>query len=410
MPGAAWSSSRGNSRFSPRPGSDLTVVVGASWARSKFFRRVAPALSHANRRSRTLRAVSQEGKVEEARPVYPFTAIIGQEEMKFAALMNIIDPNIGGIMVMGDRGTGKSTTVRSLVDLLPLIDVVKGDPFMSSPTDPNLMSPEVLATYRAGGQLETTKVPINMVDLPLGATEDRVCGTIDIEKALTEGTKAFEPGLLAKANRGILYVDEVNLLDDHLVDVLLDSAASGWNTVEREGISICHPARFILIGSGNPEEGELRPQLLDRFGMHAQIRTVKLPEERVKVVEERTEFDSNPKMFRSKYAAEQQAVIDKVTKARALLPEVEVPMEIRLKISQVCAELDVDGLRGDLVTTRASRAAAAYRGSKVVTDEDVYSVISLCLRHRLRKDPMATIDEGSRVYEVFSSVFGYEMS
>jgi len=343
-----------------------------------------------------------------ARPVYPFSAIIGQEEMKFAALMNIIDPNIGGIMVMGDRGTGKSTTVRSLVDLLPLIDVVQDDPFMSSPTDTNLMSPEVLAAFKSGEALETTKVPINMVDLPLGATEDRVCGTIDIEKALTEGTKAFEPGLLAKANRGILYVDEVNLLDDHLVDVLLDSAASGWNTVEREGISICHPARFILIGSGNPEEGELRPQLLDRFGMHAQIKTVKLPEERVRVVEERTEFDANPKSFRAKYRDQQQDVVEKVTLARALLSEVEVPMDIRLKISQVCAELDVDGLRGDLVTTRAARAAAAYRGSKTVTDEDVYSIITLCLRHRLRKDPMATIDEGTRVIEVFCSVFGYD--
>lgn len=345
---------------------------------------------------------------EAARPVYPFTAIIGQEEMKFAALMNIIDPNIGGIMVMGDRGTGKSTTVRSLVDLLPLIDVVKDDPFMSSPTDTNLMSPDVLATYRAGEELTTTQVPINMVDLPLGATEDRVCGTIDIEKALTEGTKAFEPGLLAKANRGILYVDEVNLLDDHLVDVLLDSAASGWNTVEREGISICHPARFILIGSGNPEEGELRPQLLDRFGMHAQIKTVKLPEERVQVVEERTAFDADPKAFRAKYMEQQQEVVEKVTLARALLPEVEVPMEIRLKISQVCAELDVDGLRGDLVTTRAARAAASFRGSNNVTDEDVYSVITLCLRHRLRKDPMATIDEGTKVVEVFSNVFGYD--
>ena len=345
---------------------------------------------------------------ETARPVYPFSAIIGQEEMKFAALMNIIDPNIGGIMVMGDRGTGKSTTVRSLVDLLPLIEVVQDDPFMSSPTDPNLMSPDVLSAFRAGENIPNTKVRINMVDLPLGATEDRVCGTIDIEKALTEGTKAFEPGLLAKANRGILYVDEVNLLDDHLVDVLLDSAASGWNTVEREGISICHPARFILIGSGNPEEGELRPQLLDRFGMHAQIKTVKLPEERVQVVEERTEFDSSPKEFRSKYDDKQAEVINKVTLARALLPEVEVPMDIRLKISQVCAELDVDGLRGDLVTTRAARAAAAFRGSKIVTDEDVYAVITLCLRHRLRKDPMASIDEGSRVLEVFSAVFGYE--
>ncbi|ACO68892.1 predicted protein [Micromonas commoda] len=343
-----------------------------------------------------------------ARPVYPFSAIIGQEEMKFAAIMNIIDPNIGGIMVMGDRGTGKSTTVRSLVDLLPLIDVVKDDPFMSSPTDPNLMSPDVLAAFRAGENFETVKIPINMVDLPLGATEDRVCGTIDIEKALTEGTKAFEPGLLAKANRGILYVDEVNLLDDHLVDVLLDSAASGWNTVEREGISICHPARFILIGSGNPEEGELRPQLLDRFGMHAQIKTVKLPEERVRVVEERTAFDTSPKEFRDKYKEEQDQVIEKLSAARTLLPSVEVPMDIRLKISQVCAELDVDGLRGDLVTTRAARAAAAYRGSTEVTDEDVYSIITLCLRHRLRKDPMATIDEGTKVLEVFSSVFGYD--
>lgn len=347
-------------------------------------------------------------EADTARPVYPFSAIIGQEEMKFAAIMNIIDPNIGGIMVMGDRGTGKSTTVRALVDLLPLIDIVKDDAFMSSPTDPNLMAPEVLAKYKAGEALETAKVPINMVDLPLGATEDRVCGTIDIEKALTEGTKAFEPGLLAKANRGILYVDEVNLLDDHLVDVLLDSAASGWNTVEREGISICHPARFILIGSGNPEEGELRPQLLDRFGMHAQIKTVKLPEERVKVVEERTAFDSDPKTFRSKYAQEQGDIIAQLTAARELLPQVEVPMDIRLKISQVCAELDVDGLRGDLVTTRASRAAAAYRGGTEVTDEDVYSVVTLCLRHRLRKDPMATIDEGTKVLEVFSRVFGYD--
>ena len=384
---------------------------GTAAAANGKYRRSACRLNRVSRQlSVSAQAVSSESEVEEntARPVYPFTAIIGQEEMKFAALMNIIDPNIGGIMVMGDRGTGKSTTVRSLTDLFPYIEVVQGDPFMSSPTDPNLMSPDVLATYRAKQALETDFVPINMVDLPLGATEDRVCGTIDIEKALTEGTKAFEPGLLAKANRGILYVDEVNLLDDHLVDVLLDSAASGWNTVEREGISICHPARFILIGSGNPEEGELRPQLLDRFGMHAQIKTVKLPEERVKVVEERTAFDTDAKEFRARYKEKQEEIIAKVTAARALLPDVEVPMDIRLKISQVCAELDVDGLRGDLVTTRASRAAAAFRGSKVVSDEDVYSVVSLCLRHRLRKDPMATIDEGSRVIEVFSSVFGYD--
>lgn len=208
---------------------------------------------------------------ENARPVFPFTAIVGQEEMKMCLILNVIDPKIGGVMIMGDRGTGKSTTVRALVDLLPEIKVVQGDPFNSSPEDPELMSEEVRKRVQNNENLPVTTSRINMVDLPLGATEDRVCGTIDIEKALTEGVKAFEPGLLAKANRGILYVDEVNLLDDHLVDVLLDSAASGWNTVEREGISISHPARFILIGSGNPEEGELRPQLLDRFGMHAQV-------------------------------------------------------------------------------------------------------------------------------------------
>jgi len=221
------------------------------------------------------------------RPVFPFTAIVGQEEMKCALLLNVIDPKIGGVMIMGDRGTGKSTTVRSLVDLLPEMTVVADDPYNSDPYDPELMSAEVREKVNHQEPLILGSAKVPMVDLPLGATEDRVCGTIDIEKALAEGVKAFEPGLLAKANRGILYVDEVNLLDDHLVDVLLDAAASGWNTVEREGISISHPARFILIGSGNPEEGELRPQLLDRFGMHAQVGTVKDPTLRVKIVEER---------------------------------------------------------------------------------------------------------------------------
>ncbi|EDV18429.1 hypothetical protein TRIADDRAFT_9696, partial [Trichoplax adhaerens] len=209
------------------------------------------------------------------RPVFPFTAIIGQEEMKLALILNVIDPRIGGVMIMGDRGTGKSTTIRAVADLLPEIEVVANDGFNSSPTDFELMGEEVKMAFLRNEELEITKKKVPMIDLPLGATEDRVCGTIDIEKALTEGVKAFEPGLLAKANRGILYVDEVNLLDDHLVDILLDSAASGWNTVEREGISIKHPARFVLVGSGNPEEGELRPQLLDRFGMHAEIRTVR---------------------------------------------------------------------------------------------------------------------------------------
>ena len=209
-------------------------------------------------------------------PVFPFTAIVGQEEMKLALQLNVIDPKIGGVMIMGDRGTGKSTTIRAIADLLPEIEIVKDDPFNSDKSDLDLMGNEVKIAIQNNINLESEFIKTPMIDLPLGATEDRVCGTIDIEKALTEGIKAFEPGLLAKANRGLLYVDEVNLLDDHLVDILLDSAASGWNTVEREGISIRHPARFVLIGSGNPEEGELRPQLLDRFGMHAEIRTVRI--------------------------------------------------------------------------------------------------------------------------------------
>lgn len=341
------------------------------------------------------------------RPVFPFTAIVGQEEMKLALILNVIDPKIGGVMIMGDRGTGKSTTVRALVDLLPEIDVVTNDPFNSDPTDPEGMSDAVRELVRNNQPIPTSKAKISMVDLPLGATEDRVCGTIDIEKALTEGVKAFEPGLLAKANRGILYVDEVNLLDDHLVDVLLDSAASGWNTVEREGVSIRHPARFILVGSGNPEEGELRPQLLDRFGMHAQIGTVKEPELRVKIVEQRTSFDQNPQAFQKDFLVSQTELREKIAKAREILPQVELDYELRVSISKICSELNVDGLRGDIVSSRAAKAIAAFDGRKKVTQQDIYQIIALCLRHRLRKDPLESIDSGSKVQEAFSRVFGY---
>ncbi|KAH9309167.1 hypothetical protein KI387_037078 [Taxus chinensis] len=348
------------------------------------------------------KAVSKENQ----RPVYPFAAIVGQDEMKLCLLLNVIDPKIGGVMIMGDRGTGKSTTVRSLVDLLPEIKVVSGDPFNSDPHDPESMSEEVRQRVEKEEQLPVTTTKICMVDLPLGATEDRVCGTIDIEKALTEGVKAFEPGLLAKANRGILYVDEVNLLDDHLVDVLLDAAASGWNTVEREGISISHPARFILIGSGNPEEGELRPQLLDRFGMHAQVGTVRDAELRVKIVEERAGFDRDPKAFRESYMSEQQKLQNQIYEARERLSRVQIDRGIRVKISQVCSELNVDGLRGDIVTNRAVKALAALKGREEVGTEDVRIVIPNCLRHRLRKDPLESIDSGLLVEEKFYEVFG----
>jgi magnesium chelatase subunit I len=346
--------------------------------------------------------------LEQARPVFPFTAIVGQEEMKLALLLNVIDPKIGGVMVMGDRGTGKSTTVRALVDLLPEIKVVENDPFQSDPEDPELMSEEVREKIRNNQAVNVVSKKISMVDLPLGATEDRVCGTIDIEKALTEGVKAFEPGLLAKANRGILYVDEVNLLDDHLVDVLLDSAASGWNTVEREGISISHPARFILVGSGNPEEGELRPQLLDRFGMHAQIGTVRDPELRVKIVEQRASFDESPVEFRTNYDEPQTALRKRIVDARERLNQVKLDYELRVKISQICSELNVDGLRGDIVTNRASKSLAAFEGRTEVTIEDIYRIAPLCLRHRLRKDPLESIDSGDKVRDVFKKVFGYE--
>lgn len=343
--------------------------------------------------------IKQESKKTETF-IFPFTAIVGQEEMKLALELNVIDPKIGGVMIMGDRGTGKSTTIRAIADLLPEIEIIKDDPFNLHPDDFNLIS-----QIPQKQNLEKSYIKIPMVDLPLGATEDRVCGTIDIEKALTEGIKAFEPGLLAKANRGILYVDEVNLLDDHLVDILLDSAASGWNTVEREGISIRHPARFVLVGSGNPEEGELRPQLLDRFGMHAEIKTVKDPNLRVKIVEERTLFDSDPQAWVKKYNIQQEALKQKIIDAQNLLPEVQISYDLRVKISRVCSELNVDGLRGDIVTNRAAKAFAAFENRTEVTIQDISKIITLCLRHRLRKDPLESMDSGYKVKKIFEEFF-----
>ena len=339
------------------------------------------------------------------RRVFPFTSVIGQEEMKLALLLNVIDPRIGGVMIMGDRGTGKSTTIRALADLLPAIEVVEGDPYNSSLEDPDLQSNDVRERIDSGSDIQKGEKQVPMIDLPLGATEDRLCGTIDIEKALSEGVRAFEPGLLAKANRGLLYVDEVNLLDDHLVDVLLDSAASGWNTVEREGISVRHPARFVLIGSGNPEEGELRPQLLDRFGMSVEVRTVREAKLRVQVVDQRTAFDENPDSFSDSVQDKQDTLQQKVVDAQNLLKEVSIDEDLRLSISAVCGELDVDGLRGDIVTNRAARALAAFEGRKEVTEEDIARVVSTALRHRLRKDPLETVDSGDRVIKAFCKVF-----
>ena len=323
---------------------------------------------------------------------FPFAAIIGQDEMKLALQLNVIDPKIGGVMIMGDRGTGKSTTIRALADLLPDITIIKNDPFNTDPKG-----------FETNYETENIKIP--MVELPLGATEDRVCGTINLKEVLSGGSSTFEPGLLARANRGLLYVDEINLLDDHLVDVLLDSAASGWNTVEREGISIKHPAKFILVGSGNPEEGELRPQLLDRFGMHAEIRTIREPNLRVKIVEERMSFDQSPQEWFEKYEKEQYAIQERIVSAQNMLSKVTISKEFQLKISQVCSELAIEGLRGDIVSTRAARALAAFEGRQEVTLDDIRRTITLCLRHRLRRDPMESISTGDKTGAVFEKIF-----
>ncbi len=338
---------------------------------------------------------------------FPFTAIVGQEEMKLSLILNIIDPKIGGVLVMGHRGTGKSTIVRALAEVLPFIDRVEGDTYNRT-----------LEQYIEGEEgkkgrksidptsLSIEKIPIPVVDLPLGATEDRVCGTIDIEQALTSGVKAFEPGLLAQANRGFLYIDEVNLLDDHLVDVLLDVAASGQNVVEREGISIRHPARFVLVGSGNPEEGELRPQLLDRFGLHARIITILEVEKRVDIVKRRREFDEDPEAFMKKYSKEQQKLQKKIQTAKDLLPQVTMTDEVLTDIAKLCMNLGIDGHRGELTIARTAFAHAAFLGETVVTMKHVKEVASLCLRHRLRKDPLETLDAGEKIDRELAKVLG----
>jgi len=342
----------------------------------------------------------------EARYVYPFAAIVGQEEMKRSLLLNVVDPRIGGVMIMGHRGTGKSTIVRALADLLPPIKVVAGCSYGCDP-DPEKRGGlcrdcrEKLAT---GQKLVANYGPVPVVDLPLGATEDRVCGTIDIEKALNQGIKAFEPGLLARANRGFLYIDEVNLLEDHLVDVLLDVAAGGVNTVEREGISVRHPARFLLVGSGNPEEGDLRPQLLDRFGLHSRIITITDLEQRVEIVQRRQRYETYPAEFMAEWEAAQEKLRRQIKAAQKLLPQVELSHEVLIKIAELCLELKVDGHRGELTIARTATALAALNHKKKVTLDEVRQVASLSLRHRLRKDPLDNTDSGIKIEQAAAKV------
>ncbi len=343
-----------------------------------------------------------------ARPqVFPFTAIVGQEEMRLALTLNVIDPRIGGVLVMGHRGTGKSTTVRALAEVLPSIERVRDDPYNRAPAEFIAdEQPRVGRRRMRADELDTESFPVPVVDLPLGATEDRVCGTIDIEQALTQGVKAFEPGLLARAHRGFLYIDEVNLLDDHLVDVLLDVAASGRNVVEREGISVRHPARFVLVGSGNPEEGELRPQLLDRFGLYARILTITDLDARVEIVRRRRAFDDDPAAFFRRYSRAQRALQRSIVDAQARLPAVQLPDELLTDIARLCMQLDIDGHRGELTITRTAQAYAALQADEVVSREHVRAVVGLALRHRLRKDPLETLDAGEKIERELQRVFG----
>ena len=335
---------------------------------------------------------------------FPFSAIVGQEEMKLCLLLNVIDPRIGGVMVMGHRGTGKSTTVRALANVLPEIKRVAGDVYNRETLKDRTQDllPDSHESKIKSQKVQLEKIPVPVIDLPLGATEDRVCGTIDIEAALTRGEKRFAPGLLAQANRGFLYIDEVNLLDDHLVDVLLDVAASGWNVVEREGISIRHPARFVLVGSGNPEEGELRPQLLDRFGLHARITTLTNIQERVEIVKRRRAFDENPAVFSQAWEPQQQQLRKRIVHAQKILHEVVLPDDVLVRAAELCMKLSIDGHRGELTVTRAACAYVAFQsktthGPLVVTYDDVKTLAPAALRHRLRRDPLEIVDSDERI-------------
>ncbi|HEY2961470.1 MAG TPA: magnesium chelatase ATPase subunit I [Pyrinomonadaceae bacterium] len=329
---------------------------------------------------------------------YPFTAIVGQEEMKLALILNLVDPLIGGVLIMGHRGTGKSTAVRALADLLPPIEVVAGCPYNCNPSDPcsHCLDKE---------DFTITSVTVPVVELPLGATEDRVCGTIDIERALASGRKVFDPGLLARANRGFLYIDEVNLLEDHLVDLLLDVAATGTNRVEREGMSVEHPASFVLIGSGNPEEGDLRPQLLDRFGLHTEVVTENYLKNRVDIVERRDAYDRDREEFCESFAADQEQLAKRITRARANLRKVVVARAILEKIAQLCADLKVDGHRGELTIMRAARALAAFEGRRSVRENDVRRVSAMSLRHRLRRDALDETATSEQIEQAVDEVF-----
>jgi magnesium chelatase subunit I len=325
--------------------------------------------------------------------VYPFVAIVGQEKMKLALILNIINPTLSGVLIRGEKGTAKSTAVRALAEILPAIQVVKDCPFQLFPDEARGVCRECAHIECSRKVInhepvETGQRGIRVVELPVGATEDRVVGTMDLEHALKKGEKRMEPGILAAAHRGILYVDEVNLLDDHVVDVLLDSAAMGVNTIEREGVSFSHPARFTLVGTMNPEEGELRPQLLDRFGLCVHIAGINNPADRVAIMERRLAFDETPDDFCGQWADESRELVEKIKKAIDLYPQVTINQPALFEIANYCLDVGVDGHRGDIIILKAAKTLAAFHGRTEVIKEDIDTAAELALPHRLRRQPL----------------------
>ncbi|MFQ3647151.1 MAG: ATP-binding protein [Anaerolineae bacterium] len=323
------------------------------------------------------------------RPIFPFTAVVGQDLMRLALVLNAIDMRIGGVLIRGERGTGKSTAARALAALLPELEVIADSPYNDDPKRPDTWSDYARERYSNGQKPPIAKRRAAFVDLPVSATEDRVVGTLDIEKAIQEGKKHFEPGVLAAANRGILYVDEVNLLDDHIVDLLLDSAAMGVNIVEREGISFSHPARFILIGTMNPEEGDLRPQLLDRFALSVDVSGIRRPQERIEILQRHVAYEEDAEAFRAEWQPVEDSLSIRIAKAREMVDHVKYTQNDLRLIASLMAEMQVDGHRADLVVLKTARAHAAYEGRTAINDHDIALAVRLAIPHRLKRGPFA---------------------
>ncbi|KPF76981.1 MULTISPECIES: magnesium chelatase ATPase subunit I [Blastomonas] len=333
---------------------------------------------------------------------FPFSAIVGQDEMKRALLISAVDPRIGGVMVFGDRGTGKSTAARALSALLPPMQAIAGCRYNCAPEEAD-RCPDKCAEKKG---VKTAKVPVPFVDLPLGATEDRVLGALDLERALGRGEKAFEPGLLARAHRGYLYIDEINLLEDHLVDLLLDVAASGENLVEREGLSVRHPARFVLIGSGNPEEGELRPQLLDRFGLSVEVKTPQDLEQRIEIMRRCDALERDGAAFAADWAEADAKIVKRLARGKKALPNVAMPESTLTDAATLCMAVGADGLRGELTLMRAARAFAALEGAKSAERKHLRAVAPMALRHRLRRDVLDETGSTVRIDRALTELFG----